>query len=93
MRYGDFEWDDTKASSNARKHGVSFEEATTAFLDDLSVVYQDPVYVDRFVLIGMSLRRRLLVVVHVERVEREVVRIVSARRASRQERGRYEEGE
>jgi uncharacterized protein len=93
MRYGDFEWDDKKAFSNARKHGVSFEEATTAFLDDLSVVYGDLVHADRFVLVGMSVRRRVLVVVYAERAGPEVVRIISARRANRQERGHYEEGE
>ncbi|HEX7669459.1 MAG TPA: BrnT family toxin [Polyangiaceae bacterium] len=93
MRYGGFEWDDRKASSNVRKHGVSFEEATTAFLDDLSVVYGDLVHADRFVLIGASLSSRLLVVVYAERIEAEVIRIITARRATRQEQGHYEEGE
>jgi len=93
MRYGDFEWDDKKALGNARKHGVTFREATTAFLDDLSIVYQDTVYSDRFVLIGMSFRQRLLVVVHAERLEGASVRIISARKANTSERDHYEEGE
>jgi uncharacterized protein len=55
VRYGDFEWDAAKARANARKHGVTFEEAASAFLDDLAVPYEDPIHHDRFILIGMSL--------------------------------------
>lgn len=91
VRYGDFEWDSRKAATNLRKHGVSFEEAAAAFLDDLSVVYVDADHPERLVLIGMSQALRLLVVVHAERRNPETLRIISARRATRQERRPYEE--
>ncbi len=87
-----FEWDPNKARSNLAKHGVSFDEASTAFRDALSITIGDPLhseYEDRFVLIGASCRNRLLVVVHTERGDR--IRIISARVATRQERIRYEE--
>lgn len=93
MRYGDFEWDAVKARANVRKHGVTFEEAATALLDDLAIPYADPAHRDRFVLIGMSLLSNLLLVVLAERAGGNVVRIVSARRATRRERRAYEEGE
>jgi len=93
VRYGDFEWDATKARSIVRKHGVTFEEAATAFLDDLAVPFEDPIHTDRFVLIGMSARLNLLLVVFAERGRGEVVRIISARRATRRERRAYEEGD
>ncbi len=93
MRYGDFEWDSTKAAANARKHGITFEEAATVFLDDLAVPYTDPVNLDRLILIGMSLRSNLLLVVFAERCGGEVIRIISARRATRRERRVYEEGD
>jgi uncharacterized DUF497 family protein len=91
VRYGDFEWDSRKAAANVRKHGVTFEEAATAFLDDLSVVYEDRDHPERLVLIGMSLSRRLLVVVHAERGEGDLIRLISARRATPHERRSYEE--
>ncbi len=93
VRYGDFEWDAAKARANARKHAVTFEEAASAFLDDLAVPYEDPVHHDRFILIGMSLQSNLLLVVFAERAGGDTVRIVSARRAMRRERRMYEEGE
>jgi uncharacterized DUF497 family protein len=87
-----FEWDDKKAKSNAKKHGARFEEASTVFADGLSLTIQDPAHSqveDRFVTIGSSYRGRLLVVVHTERGDN--IRIISARRASRRERKSYEE--
>ncbi|MGD0947402.1 MAG: BrnT family toxin [Candidatus Binatia bacterium] len=93
VRYGDFEWDTTKAAANVRKHGITFEEAATVFLDDLAVPYTDPVNPDRLILIGMSLRSNLLLVIFAERCGAEVIRIISARRATRRERRAYEEGE
>jgi hypothetical protein len=87
-----FRWDSRKALSNERKHGVRFEEATTAFDDALSVTIEDPDHSmdeHRFVLIGLSNRRRLLIVVHSE--QGKAIRIISARRANRQERQSYEE--
>ena len=87
-----FEWDPKKARSNLAKHAVSFDEASTAFRDALSVTIGDPLHSEdeeRFVLIGRSCRNRLLVVVHAERAGR--IRIISARRATRTETGWYEE--
>lgn len=89
-----FSWDPRKAASNLRKHGVSFEEAVTAFGDPLSITIQDPLHSeseDRFVLLGLSANSRLLVVVHAERGDDDI-RIISARLASRRERTQYEEG-
>jgi uncharacterized DUF497 family protein len=87
-----FEWDSNKARSNLAKHGVSFDEATTAFGDPLSITISDPLhsqFEERFVLIGYSLRNRLLVVVHAERGG--CIRIISARTATGRERLGYEE--
>jgi len=86
-----FEWNAGKARSNLAKHGVSFGEATSAFHDPLSRTIVDPdhEHEHRFVLMGMSARRRLLVVAHVERGDR--IRLISARLASKRERRWYEE--
>ena len=87
-----FEWDGAKALENIRKHGVDFEEASSAFADPLSVTIPDPEHSaneERFVLMGLSSNSRLLVVVHLERGD--TIRIVSARAASRHERRNYEE--
>ena len=88
-----FEWDDRKAKQNIKKHGVSFEEASTVFADPLAVTIYDPLHSDeehRYVTLGQSQRRRLLVVVFTDRDER--IRIISARVATRRERRDYEEG-
>jgi len=87
---GDFEWDSDKAASNLRKHGVSFPEAATVFADPLAVYLDDGSGIGRMVVIGTSLRERLLVVVHVERGSRD--RLISARTASTVERQVYETG-
>lgn len=87
-----FAWDAKKAEANLRKHGISFEEAATAFGDPLSHTVPDPdhsIGEDRFVLIGRSSSQLLVVVVHVERDD--TIRIISARPASRRERVFYEE--
>ena len=87
-----FSWDPAKAASNHRRHWVTFEEATTTFGDPLSITVPDPEHsVDelRFVLVGLSDRQRLLVVVHA--TWGEVIRIISARLATRRERNVYEE--
>ena len=87
-----FTWDPRKAAANLRKHGIGFPEAATAFADPLSLTIADPdhsVGEERFVLIGQSERRRLVVVAHVERGE--LIRIISARPATRPERKTYEE--
>ena len=87
---GDFEWDEDKAESNLVKHGVSFAEAATVFADPAAVYLDDGSDTDRTVVVGTSLRDRLLYVVHVERGERD--RIISARPATRAERDVYETG-
>ncbi len=86
-----FEWDPEKARANARKHGVSFDEAATSFGDPLSVTIPDPDHSDdedRFILLGSTYQGRLLVVVHTERGDN--IRIISARLATRTERHAYE---
>ena len=78
--------------TNARKHGVTFDEATTVFLDPLALVIEDPGHPENLRIIGESISQRVLLVVYVERNE-DQVRLISARRATRHERRRYEEGE
>lgn len=88
-----FEWDPMKAEANVRKHGVTFDEASTVFGDPLNLLMTDPDHSldeERFVLLGMSNRRKLLVVAFAERPPR--TRLISARPATRHERRRYEEG-
>ena len=88
-----FTWDARKAAANLRKHGVSFEEASTVFRDTLSATGLDPdhsIGEHRFVTFGISKESRLLVVSHTE--ENDTIRIISARLATRQERKIYEEG-
>ncbi len=84
-----FTWDARKAAANLRKHGVSFEEAVTAFDDELSAYYPDVLHETRFILIGYSRRHRLLYVVHAE-VTEECIRIISARKATKNEKKHYE---
>ena len=87
-----FVWDNNKALSNIRKHGVSFEEASTVLADFLSVTIPDPLHPDneeRLITVGQSERERLLVVVHTE--QGDVIRLISARRATVRERKRHEE--
>jgi uncharacterized DUF497 family protein len=84
-----FTWDARKAAANLEKHGVSFAEAATAFDDEQAAYYPDALHEDRFVLIGYSRRQRLLYVVHAE-VGQDVIRIISARRATRHEKEHYE---
>ena len=88
-----FEWDEHKATLNTRKHGVSFEEASTVFADPLALTIDDLVHSedeDRYATLGESQRSRLLVVVFTDRDDR--IRIISARVATRRERKDYEEG-
>ena len=88
-----FEWNAQEAAANLRKHGVSFDEAASVFFDPLSATGDDPDHsVDerRFVTFGMSSSGQLLVVAHT--VHDETVRIITARPATRAERGLYEEG-
>jgi hypothetical protein len=87
-----FEWDVRKARRNLKRHGVSFEEASTVFGDPLSLTIPDPLHSkeeDRLVTLGLSSLGRFLVVVMTEREDR--IRIISARAATRRERTSYEE--
>ena len=88
-----FQWDESKNQANIRKHGVSFIEARSAFLDENAIRYFDPDHSedeDRFLLIGMSAKLRALVVCHCFREDDEVIRIISARKANRSEATEYE---
>jgi uncharacterized protein len=87
-----FEWDLAKAQQNLRKHGVTFDEASTVFGDPLALLMPDPDHSlseSRYLVLGISNRQRLLVVAFVERPPR--TRLISARLATRHERRRYEE--
>jgi uncharacterized DUF497 family protein len=86
----DFSWDERKAASNLRKHGVSSDEAATVFRDPLALAIDDALDPGRTLLLGMSNRQRVLLVVHVE-LDESTIRIISARRATSHERRRYEE--
>ncbi len=89
----DFEWDDAKAETNERKHGVSFTDALTVFADTLSLTGYDPdhsIDEDRYITMGVSASGRLLIVCHTDRGEK--IRIISAREATRAERKDYEDG-
>ncbi|MBN1782566.1 BrnT family toxin [bacterium] len=87
-----FEWDYAKAESNEKKHQIGFHEAATVFSDLLSHTYPDPMHSrleHRYITMGLSEFQRLLVVAHTE--ERNIIRIISARKATRRERRFYEE--
>ena len=87
-----FEWDQAKATVNARKHSVSFEEAQSVFADERARLIDDPDHSDdedRFILLGLSSSLRVLVVVHCYRSDDNVVRIISARKATREEQRFY----
>ena len=88
-----FEWDPRKDAENRRKHRVSFEEAKTVFADDYARLLDDPDHSaaeERFILIGLSAAFRVLVVVHTYRRADDIIRIISARKATRLERGQYD---
>ena len=87
-----FEWDSRKARANEKKHGISFEEAESVFFDEQALLLEDarPLHdEERFVLLGVSASLRVLVVIHALRDE-DVIRIVSARKATRSETSEYE---
>ena len=89
-----FEWDENKNIVNKKKHQVSFEEAETVFYDDNALLIPDPEHSmdeERFVLLGFSYRARLLIVCHCYRQSENVIRIISARRATAQETRQYNE--
>jgi uncharacterized DUF497 family protein len=87
-----FEWDNRKNKSNKKKHGVSFEEAQSAFFDDNAIEFPDPDHSadeQRFLLIGRSMRLRVLVICHCLRESATLIRIISARKATAKERHYY----
>ncbi len=87
-----FEWDDSKANTNLKKHGVSFEEAKTVFYDDFARIIPDPDHSDlenRFIIQGLSFGGKLIVISFTERGE--TIRLINARKATKKERSQYEE--
>ena len=90
-----FEWDPPKASANLKKHNVSFEEAQTVFYDEFAVQFFDEEHSsdeERFLMLGMSSGAKLLIVCHCERENGEVIRIISARKATKRESAFYQGG-
>jgi hypothetical protein len=88
-----FDWDEGKAAANLQKHKISFEEARSVFNDPLFISFYDEEHSsdeERFITIGMSDRNRLLLVAHTD--DEAAIRIISARKATNQERGFYDEG-
>jgi uncharacterized DUF497 family protein len=88
-----YEWDPRKAKANLQKHGVSFEEAATVFLDFLAITFPDPDHSEeeeREITIGLTTKHRVVFVSHCPRADR--IRIIGARKADRKERKQYEEG-
>ena len=87
-----FEWDRRKADVNARKHGVTFEQAQTAFFDEHGLIISDPEHSaaeERFILLGATTASKLVVVCHCYRDDEDVIRLISARKATRAERANY----
>ncbi len=90
-----FGWDENKNRLNLKKHGITFEEASTVFFDDNAILFDDPAHSieeDRFILLGMSETAKLCVVCHCYRESDTVIRIISARQATRREENRYVKG-
>ena len=91
-----FEWHEAKDRANQKKHGVSFEEAKSVFFDEYAIQFYDEEHSseeERFIMLGMSNESRILIVCHCERDKGETIRIISARRATKKERGFYPRGE
>lgn len=87
-----FEWDPQKARSNIKKHGVSFEEAMTVFADEQAIMFDDPDHSqdeDRSIILGFSAKARMLIVCHCMRGEGDIIRIISARKATKTEEIAY----
>ncbi len=87
-----FDWDAKKDTQNKRKHRVAFDEAETVFADEHALLIDDPEHStveDRFILLGLSANLRILVVAHTYREDQGVIRIISARKATRKERDTY----
>ena len=92
MHWLQFQWDQKKERANVRRHNISFEEARTIFLDESAIQFYDPDHSDeedRFILLGLSLKPQVLVVCHCFRESEAVVRIISARKADKDEEREY----
>ena len=90
-----FDWDENKNRINLEKHGITFEEASTVFFDDRAILFDDPEHYideDRFLLLGMSETAKVCIVCHCYRENDTVIRIISARQATRKEKQRYVKG-
>jgi len=90
-----FEWDDTKNKTNIQKHGVSFEEAQTVFFDDNAIEFDDPDHSceeERYLLLGFNQTLKVLVVCHCYRDDESIIRIISARKATKKEQKAYFRG-
>ena len=90
-----FDWDENKNRINLEKHGITFEEASTVFFDDRAILFDDPEHSideDRFLLLGMSETAKVCIVCHCYRESDTVIRIISARQATRKEEERYVRG-
>lgn len=88
-----FDWDPRKAQENSRKHDVTFEEASECFADEDALDLEDPAHPERLILIGRSRSAHLIFTVYALRERGDVIRIISARKATRKERRVYEEGD
>ncbi len=90
-----FSWDNEKNKINSGKHGVSFEEAQTVFFDENAIEYDDPdhsAHEERFLILGVSSRLRVLIVCHCYRKSESEIRVISARKATRKEQRNYNRG-
>ena len=91
-----FEWDASKASLNKKKHGISFDEAKTVFFDENAKVIHDPEHSDdeeRFIILGLSVNVRMLVVIHCYRKNDRIIRLISAKKATQKESAQYHGGQ
>lgn len=87
-----FDWDESKNTQNQKKHGIAFEEAQTVFFDDNAVEFYDEIhsdYEDRFLILGISARFRMLMICHCYKEDEDIIRIISARKATYNERKFY----
>ena len=90
-----FEWDAVKSASNIKKHGISFNEAQSVFFDELAIQFFDQensITEDRFLMLGTSNESNLLLICHCERNDGNNIRIISARKATKNERNHYQRG-
>ena len=90
-----FDWDENKNKINQKKHGITFEEASSVFYDEMALLFDDPLHSseeDRFLLLGMSEKSHICIVCHCYRESDAVIRIISARKATKREVQRYADG-